>query len=46
MRIISWGMSGLVFVTVMLTKKRIWNEQMGDGGDGAGDGGGRWGWRP
>lgn len=28
-----------MFVTVTSMKKRIWNEQMGDGGDGDGDGG-------
>jgi hypothetical protein len=33
-------MSRVVFVTVTLMKKRIWNEQMGDGGDGDGEGGG------
>jgi hypothetical protein len=33
-------MSRVVFVTVMSTKKRIWNEQMGDGANGEGDGGG------
>ncbi len=39
MRIMCWCMSRVVFVTVTSTKKRIWNEQMGDGGDGDGDGG-------
>ncbi len=39
MRIMCWCMSRVVFVTVMSTKKRIWNEQMGDRGDGDGVGG-------